>query len=90
MINDNTTKTYTINLTHIATSYPHSFDISDDTILKLEDGKEFFLDELKTKKLIGYGGQDITYDFLSNLDTNNSINSNWSTKLSSFRLFKKK
>ena len=66
------------------------FDISDDTILKLEDGKEFFLDELKTKKLIGYGGQDITYDFLSNLDTNNSINSNWSTKLSIFRLFKKK
>ena len=65
------------------------FDISDDTILKLEDGKEFFLDELKTKKLIGYGGQDITYDFLSNLDTNN-LNTNWSTKLSSFRLFKKK
>ena len=31
MINDNTTKTYTINLTHIATSYPHSIDIDDDT-----------------------------------------------------------
>ena len=30
MINDNTTKSYTVNLTHIATSYPHSFDISDE------------------------------------------------------------
>ena len=31
MINDNTTKTYTINLTHIASSYPHSIDIDDHT-----------------------------------------------------------
>ena len=31
MINDNTAKTYTINLTHIATSYPHSIDIDSDT-----------------------------------------------------------
>ena len=31
MINDNTTKTYTVNLTHIATSYPHSIDIDDHT-----------------------------------------------------------
>ena len=31
MINDNTAKTYTINLTHIATSYPHSIDIDDHT-----------------------------------------------------------
>ena len=35
MINDNRGKnmkpTYTINLTHIATSYPHSIDIDSDT-----------------------------------------------------------
>ena len=43
------------------------FDISDDAILKLENGKEFFLDDLKSLKLIGYGGKDITYDDLDNL-----------------------
>ena len=31
MINDKTNKTFTINLTHIATSYPHSIDIDSDT-----------------------------------------------------------
>ena len=35
MINDNNANAYTINLTHIATSYPHSFDISDDTYTKI-------------------------------------------------------
>ena len=39
MINDNTTKTYTINLTHIATSYPHSIDIDDDTYKKIYKAK---------------------------------------------------
>ena len=43
------------------------FDISDDAIIKLENGKEFFLDDLKTLKVIGYGGKDITYDELDNL-----------------------
>ena len=43
------------------------FDISDDAIIKLENGKEFFLDDLKSLKLIGYGGKDITYDELNNL-----------------------
>ncbi len=33
MKNDKTA--YRINLTHIATSYPHSFDISDDTYRKI-------------------------------------------------------
>jgi len=52
------------------------FDISDDAILKLENGKEFFLDDLKTLKLIGYGGKDITYDeldSLKNIQKNSSI-----------------
>ena len=64
------------------------FDISDDAILKLESGKEFFLDELKNKKLIGFGGQDMTYDFLENLD-NRTQTSGWSSKLSSLKFFKK-
>ena len=67
------------------------FDISDDAILKLENGKEFFLDELKTKKLIGFGGEDITYDYLDGVGTN-SINSRkpLSSKFSGFRIFGKK
>ena len=65
------------------------FDISDDSILKLENGKEFFLDDLKTKKLIGFGGQDMTYEFLDKLEESSGmIPSNWTTKLSN--LFKKK
>ena len=64
------------------------FDISDDAILKLENGKEFFLDELKNKKLIGFGGQDMTYDFLDNLESYSSGTS-WSSKLSSLKFFKR-
>jgi|TARA_B110000014_G_C20085766_1_gene567839 hypothetical protein len=65
------------------------FDISDDAILQLENGKEFFLDDLKTRKLIGFGGQDMTYDFLDKLEESTGIiGSNWTSKLSS--LFKKK
>ena len=64
------------------------FDISDDAILKLENGKEFFLDELKNKKLIGFGGQNMTYDFLDNLE-NYSNSSNWSSKLSGLKFFKR-
>ena len=67
------------------------FDISDDAILKLENGKEFFLDELKTKKLIGFGGEDITYDYLDGVGTN-SINTkeSFSSRFSGFRIFGKK
>ena len=65
-----------------------AFDISDDAILKLENGKEFFLDELKNKKLIGFGGQDLTYDFLNSLDSHVSDNT-WSSKLSGFKFFKR-
>ena len=64
------------------------FDISDDAILKLENGKEFFLDELKNKKLIGFGGQNMTYDFLDGLE-NYSNGSNWSSKLSGLNFFKR-
>ena len=61
------------------------FDISDDAILKLENGKEFFLDDLKTKKLIGFGGQDMTYESLDKLDESIGIlGSNWTSKFSSW------
>ena len=48
------------------------FDISDDAILKLENGKEFRLHDLKVSQMIGYGGKEITYDYLDNLGKNNS------------------
>ena len=64
------------------------FDISDDAILKLENGKEFFLDELKNKKLIGYGGQEMTYEFLNNLDSYSETDG-WTAKLSGLKFFKK-
>ena len=64
------------------------FDISDDTILKLENGKEFFLDELKKKKLIGFGGQEMTYDFLNDLDVHPQT-SNWTSKLGGLKFFKR-
>ena len=64
------------------------FDISDDAILKLENGKEFFLDELKNKKLIGYGGQEMTYEFLNNLDSYSKTDG-WTVKLSGLKFFKK-
>ncbi len=58
-------------------------------ILKLENGKEFFLDDLKTKKLIGFGGRDMTYEFLDNLEeSSGALASNWVSKLSG--MFKKK
>ena len=60
----------------------------DDAILKLEGGKEFFLDELKNKKLIGYGGQEMTYDFLNSLDRY-SQTSNWKSKFNGLNFFKR-
>jgi hypothetical protein len=42
------------------------FDISDDAILQLENGKEFRLHDLKKSELIGYGGTDISYGYLDN------------------------
>ena len=65
------------------------FDISDDAIIKLENGKEFFLDDLKTRKLIGFGGQEMTYEFLDKLEESSGvIPSNWTSKFAG--LFKKK
>jgi len=66
------------------------FDISDDAILKLENGKEFFLDDLKTLKLIGYGGKDITYDELDNLQNKQKGSSSLPFDIGKINPFSKK
>jgi hypothetical protein len=58
------------------------FDISDDAILHLENGKEFLIQDLKKSEMIGYGGADISYDYLDNIGAkkqNGSVKS-WRSK----------
>ena len=59
------------------------FDISDDAILLLENGKEFRLHDLKKSELIGYGGTEITYEYLDNIGTQKSqrLGNRWLAKL---------
>ena len=40
------------------------FDISDDAIVNLENGKMIKIRDLKHDKLISLGGKDITYDYI--------------------------
>ena len=58
------------------------FDISDDAILRLENGKEFRLHDLKKSEMIGYGGADITYDYLDKMGAKktNVQKQNWKSK----------
>ena len=64
MINDNTAKTYTINLTHVATSYPHSIDIDSDTYKKvfLASSTSDAIDTLLINKLGMSWGNDYFFD----------------------------
>jgi hypothetical protein len=48
------------------------FDISDDAIIRLENGKQFRLRELKGAQMIGYGGKEITYDYLDSKEKNHA------------------
>src|SRR3989337_2218305 len=59
------------------------FDISDDAIIRLENGKEFRLHDLKKSELIGYGGTEITYEYLDNIGTKKSqrLGNRWLSKL---------
>ena len=41
------------------------FDISDDAIVNLENGKKIKIRDLKRDKLISLGGKDITYDYIN-------------------------
>lgn len=58
------------------------FDISDDAILQLENGKEFRLQNLKKSQMIGYGGADITYEYLDEIGGKkpNGSKKNWRSK----------
>ena len=58
------------------------FDISDDAILQLENGKEFCLQDLKKSEMIGYGGEDITYDYLDTVGAKkrNGSEKSWRSK----------
>ena len=58
------------------------FDISDDAILRLENGKEFRLHDLKKSEMIGYGGTEITYDYLDSMGAKktNGQKKNWKSK----------
>ena len=40
------------------------FDISDDSVVNLENGKNINIRELKKDKMISLGGKDITYDYI--------------------------
>jgi len=59
------------------------FDISDDAILCLDNGKDFRLHDLKKSKLIGYGGTEITYEYLDNIGVKKpkGETKSWRTKL---------
>jgi len=41
------------------------FDISDDSVVNLENGKKIKIRDLKRDKLISLGGKDITYDYIN-------------------------
>ncbi len=58
------------------------FDISDDAILRLENGKEFRLQDLKKSEMIGYGGSEITYEYLDTIGTKkiNGQKKSWKSK----------
>jgi len=42
------------------------FDISDDSVVNLENGKNINIRDLKKDHLISLGGKDITYDYIDN------------------------
>jgi len=45
------------------------FDISDDSIVNLENGKKIKIRDLKRDKLISLGGKDITYDYINDRES---------------------
>lgn len=65
------------------------FALSDDAIVKLENGKWFKLHELKTTNMVGHGRQ-ITYEYLDNIGKKSEKAQGTGLKFGSFKLFKKK
>ena len=60
------------------------FDISDDAIIRLENGKQFRLRELKGAQMIGYGGKEITYDYLDGKEKSQTKKASLGFKLGNF------
>ncbi|MGI0003418.1 MAG: hypothetical protein ACRD91_04250, partial [Nitrosopumilaceae archaeon] len=60
------------------------FDISDDAIIRLENGKQFRLRDLKGAQMIGYGGKEITYDYLDGKEKNQTKKTGLGFKLGNF------
>jgi hypothetical protein len=63
------------------------FALSDDALVKLENGKWFKLQELKTSNMVGHGRQ-ITYEYLDNLGK--KTEKTQGTKVGLGKFFKKK
>jgi len=66
------------------------FDISDDAIVNLENGKKIKIRDLKRDKLISLGGKDITYDYINDRENiKKSSKNNSGTKFSFGKIFHK-
>lgn len=65
------------------------FALSDDALIRLENGKWFKLQELKTTNMVGHGRQ-ITYEYLDNIGKKQEKAEGANLKLGGFKLFRKK
>lgn len=65
------------------------FALSDDALIKLENGKWFKLRDLKTSNMVG-GGKKITYEYLDGLGKKKEKSGKSDSKFGLFGLFKKK
>ena len=66
------------------------FDISDDAIVNLENGKMIKIRDLKRDKLISLGGKDITYDYIDDRENiKKSTKKNSGNKFSFGKMFHK-
>jgi hypothetical protein len=66
------------------------FDISDDSVVNLENGKKIKIRDLKRDKLISLGGKDITYDYIDDRENiKKSAKKNSGNKFSFGKIFHK-
>jgi len=66
------------------------FDISDDSVVNIENGKKIKIRDLKHDKLISLGGKDITYDYIDDRENiKKSAKNNSGNKFSFGKMFHK-
>ena len=66
------------------------FDISDDSVVNLENGKKIKIRDLKRDKLISLGGKDITYAYIDDRkNIKKSAKNNSGTKFGLGKIFHK-